>query len=60
MTELKKYKDMKEKFILFKINKLEKAKLEKKKIKEQRLLSERELLMECVQDVGLLRTVEEV
>ena len=30
MTELKKYKDMKEKFILFKINKLEKAKLEKK------------------------------
>ena len=59
MTELKKYKDMKEKFILFKINKLEKAKLEKK-IKEQRLLSERELLMECVQDVGLLRTVEEV
>ena len=52
---------MKEKFILFKINKLEKAKLEKKKkIKEQRLLSERELLTECVQDVGLLRTVKEV
>ena len=50
---------MKEKFILFKINKLEKAKLEKKN-KEQKLLSERELLMECVQDVGLLRTVEEV
>ena len=59
MTELKKYKDMKEKFILFKINKLEKAKLEKK-IKEQRLLSERALLTECVQDVGLLRTVKEV
>ena len=50
---------MKEKFILFKINKLEKAKLEKK-IKEQRLLSERALLTECVQDVGLLRTVKEV
>ena len=54
---IKKYKDRKEVIISFKIDKLEKAKLEKE-IKEQRLLNEREHLTECIQDVGLLRTVE--
>ena len=58
-VRIKKYKDRKEEIISFKIDKLEKARLEKE-IKEQRLLSEREHLTECIQDVGLLRTVEEV
>ena len=56
---IKKYKDRKEQIVLFKIDKLQKARLEKE-IKEQRLLSQREHLTECIQDVGLLRTVEEV
>ena len=56
---IKKYKDRKEEIILLKIDKSQKTRLEKE-INEKRLLREREHLTECIQDVGLLRTVKEV
>ena len=56
---IKKYKDRKEEIVLFKTDKLKKVRLEKE-IKKQGLLREKEHLTQCIQDVGLLRTVEEV
>ena len=56
---IKKYKDRKEEIVLFKTDKFKKVRLEKE-IKKQGLLREKEHLTQCIQDVGLLRTVEEV
>ena len=56
---IKKYKDRKEEIVLFKTHKFKKVRLEKE-IKKQGLLREKEHLTQCIQDVGLLRTVEEV
>ena len=56
---IKKYKDKKEEIVLFKTDKFKKVRLEKE-IKKQGLLREKEHLTQCIQDVGLLRTVEEV
>ena len=56
---IKKYKDRKEEIVLFKTDKFKKVRLEKE-IKKQGLLREKEHLTQCIQDVALLRTLEEV